>query len=254
MLEERPGAFIFMGNGDSAGLHHPAYEFNDDGHSGRRDLLGEPRRDRHAAAGVTALRDWRAVLAESSDERYRLPGDRGRRRRPRDGARARARRARGRHRRGGRRHRHPDLGPQQRGHPCRHLLSAGLAQGTGLRRGQASALRLSPRARPAAQGLRQADRRDIGEPEAGAGDDHGAGQGLGRRYAALARCRRGAGDGAGGALRDRPALARDRRRRQPRADAVAARRMRGGRRLARAQHADRRLAMRGGGLQRRFRR
>jgi hippurate hydrolase len=30
MLEERPGAFIFMGNGDSAGLHHPAYEFNDD--------------------------------------------------------------------------------------------------------------------------------------------------------------------------------------------------------------------------------
>jgi hippurate hydrolase len=30
MLEERPGAFIFMGNGDSAGLHHPAYEFNDE--------------------------------------------------------------------------------------------------------------------------------------------------------------------------------------------------------------------------------
>jgi amidohydrolase len=29
MLEERPGAYIFMGNGDSAGLHHPAYEFND---------------------------------------------------------------------------------------------------------------------------------------------------------------------------------------------------------------------------------
>ncbi|HZO44460.1 MAG TPA: M20 aminoacylase family protein [Xanthobacteraceae bacterium] len=30
MLEERPGAFIFVGNGDSAGLHHPAYNFNDD--------------------------------------------------------------------------------------------------------------------------------------------------------------------------------------------------------------------------------
>lgn len=30
MLEERPGAMIFIGNGDSAGLHHPAYDFNDD--------------------------------------------------------------------------------------------------------------------------------------------------------------------------------------------------------------------------------
>jgi len=30
MLEERPGAFIFIGNGDSAGLHHPAYDFNDE--------------------------------------------------------------------------------------------------------------------------------------------------------------------------------------------------------------------------------
>jgi hippurate hydrolase len=30
MLEARPGAFIFMGNGDSAGLHHPAYNFNDE--------------------------------------------------------------------------------------------------------------------------------------------------------------------------------------------------------------------------------
>jgi amidohydrolase len=29
MLEERPGAYIFMGNGDSAGVHHPAYDFND---------------------------------------------------------------------------------------------------------------------------------------------------------------------------------------------------------------------------------
>ena len=30
MLEARPGAFIFCGNGDTAGLHHPAYNFNDD--------------------------------------------------------------------------------------------------------------------------------------------------------------------------------------------------------------------------------
>jgi len=30
MLNERPGAFIWVGNGDSAGLHHPKYNFNDD--------------------------------------------------------------------------------------------------------------------------------------------------------------------------------------------------------------------------------
>jgi amidohydrolase len=30
MLEAKPGAFIFIGNGDSAGLHHPAYNFNDE--------------------------------------------------------------------------------------------------------------------------------------------------------------------------------------------------------------------------------
>jgi amidohydrolase len=30
MLQERPGAFIWLGNGDSAGLHHPAYDFNDE--------------------------------------------------------------------------------------------------------------------------------------------------------------------------------------------------------------------------------
>ena len=30
MLEARPGAFVFIGNGDTAGLHHPAYDFNDD--------------------------------------------------------------------------------------------------------------------------------------------------------------------------------------------------------------------------------
>ena len=30
MLLERPGNFIFVGNGDTAGLHHPEYDFNDD--------------------------------------------------------------------------------------------------------------------------------------------------------------------------------------------------------------------------------
>jgi hippurate hydrolase len=30
MLNARPGAFIFVGNGDSAGLHNPNYDFNDE--------------------------------------------------------------------------------------------------------------------------------------------------------------------------------------------------------------------------------
>lgn len=30
MLEERPGAYILVGNGDSAVVHHPEYNFNDD--------------------------------------------------------------------------------------------------------------------------------------------------------------------------------------------------------------------------------
>ncbi len=30
MLQTRPGAFIFVGNGNTAGLHHPAYTFNDE--------------------------------------------------------------------------------------------------------------------------------------------------------------------------------------------------------------------------------
>ncbi|MCW1934624.1 M20 aminoacylase family protein [Pararhodobacter zhoushanensis] len=29
MLESRPGAYLFLGQGDSAGLHHPKYDFND---------------------------------------------------------------------------------------------------------------------------------------------------------------------------------------------------------------------------------
>lgn len=30
MLEQRPGAFMMVGNGDTAALHTPHYDFNDD--------------------------------------------------------------------------------------------------------------------------------------------------------------------------------------------------------------------------------
>ena len=30
MLQKRPGAYIFLGQGKTAGLHHPKYDFNDD--------------------------------------------------------------------------------------------------------------------------------------------------------------------------------------------------------------------------------
>jgi len=30
MLEARPGAYVFLGQGDTAGLHHPEYDFNDE--------------------------------------------------------------------------------------------------------------------------------------------------------------------------------------------------------------------------------
>jgi len=30
MLEARPGAYIFLGNGDTPMCHHPAYDFTDD--------------------------------------------------------------------------------------------------------------------------------------------------------------------------------------------------------------------------------
>ncbi len=30
MLEARPGAYVYLGQGDSAGLHHPDYDFNDE--------------------------------------------------------------------------------------------------------------------------------------------------------------------------------------------------------------------------------
>jgi len=30
MLEKRPGAYLFIGQGDTAGLHHAAYNFDDE--------------------------------------------------------------------------------------------------------------------------------------------------------------------------------------------------------------------------------
>ena len=30
MRNARPGALIFIGNGDTAGVHHPKYDFNDE--------------------------------------------------------------------------------------------------------------------------------------------------------------------------------------------------------------------------------
>ena len=54
MLEARPGAIILLGNGDTAGVHHPLYDFNDRRHPRRRLLLGPPRRDRHAGVSCGA--------------------------------------------------------------------------------------------------------------------------------------------------------------------------------------------------------
>jgi hippurate hydrolase len=30
MLQERPGAYLFLGQGPGASLHHPNYDFNDE--------------------------------------------------------------------------------------------------------------------------------------------------------------------------------------------------------------------------------
>ncbi len=88
MLNERPGAFIWVGNGDSAGLHHPAYNFNDDvipfGTSYWVKLVenvaGGLRLDRHArwpAHDVSKflLRHFRLLL--NRRWRHRLGGDGG---------------------------------------------------------------------------------------------------------------------------------------------------------------------------------
>ena len=60
MLEARPGAFIFCGNGDSAGLHHPAYNFNDEAIVVRHVVLDQAGREH--AGGVTALASRRGSV------------------------------------------------------------------------------------------------------------------------------------------------------------------------------------------------
>ncbi len=51
MLQARPGAFIMIGQGDTASVHHPAYDFNDEIIPGH-ELLGEARREPHAGVRV----------------------------------------------------------------------------------------------------------------------------------------------------------------------------------------------------------
>lgn len=49
MLEARPGAMILIGNGDSAGLHHPEYDFNDDAIAHGISLWAKLAEANHAA-------------------------------------------------------------------------------------------------------------------------------------------------------------------------------------------------------------
>ena len=66
MLEARPGAFIFVGNGDSAGLHHPAYNFNDEVDPGRDVLLGAAGRDRAARRRLARAGSYSRTLRSAS--------------------------------------------------------------------------------------------------------------------------------------------------------------------------------------------
>ena len=100
----------------------------------------------------------------------------------------------------GRRHRHRHQLAQQRGHPCRHLLRAGLAEGAALRARPRAALSVLRGARRRAPALRQADRR---HPRRGRGRSStliaGAGAGQRRHRPGADDARRSSGDGAGAA-------------------------------------------------------
>ena len=79
MLEARPGAFIFIGNGDTAGLHNPAYDFNDEVIPDRLLLLGAAGRDgdagdigRPGKGCRFDLRDWVYRRSVSGPEGARL--------------------------------------------------------------------------------------------------------------------------------------------------------------------------------------
>jgi metal-dependent amidase/aminoacylase/carboxypeptidase family protein len=49
MLQERPGAYLFLGAGPGAGLHHPKFDFNDEIAPIGRELLRAARGDGAAA-------------------------------------------------------------------------------------------------------------------------------------------------------------------------------------------------------------
>ncbi len=53
MLEERPGAYIFVGNGDTAGVHQPGLQLQRRGHALWRVPLGEDRRDGNAGGALS---------------------------------------------------------------------------------------------------------------------------------------------------------------------------------------------------------
>ena len=74
MLEARPGAFIFIGNGDSAMLHHPAYDFNDEvlPYGMSYWVSWWRRRSRPSALPSPAGRRWRRV-SSPDEERSRNP-------------------------------------------------------------------------------------------------------------------------------------------------------------------------------------
>lgn len=139
---------------------------------------------------------------------------------------------------GGRvRHRHGHQRPQQRSHPRRALLPAGLAQGPPVRAGPRPALRLLRRAPCGPPALRQAGGGQ--RPRGGARPAGAAGSGPSQRggRSAVAGQRRGAGPGAGLGRPCRAAVAVHRHRGQPRPDAGPVGRRRGGRRHPGAAHA-----------------
>ena len=49
MLAARPGAYLFLGQGDGPSLHHPEYDFNDSRGAGGRVVLRPSRRTRAPA-------------------------------------------------------------------------------------------------------------------------------------------------------------------------------------------------------------